>query len=67
MIYRWKKSGRAEPWPALPETGKGCACGHTIAVILLKLPASGGEKCIKTARTQSIFVCAADIDHRKPS
>jgi len=67
LIYRWKKSGRAQPWLALPKIGEGLPRRHAIAGILLKLPASGGEKCIKTALTQSIFVCAADIDHRKPS
>jgi hypothetical protein len=67
LIYRWRESGRARPWCGLPEFGKVVPSGLTIAVILLNLPTSGVEKCIKTALTQSIFVCAADIDHRKPS
>jgi hypothetical protein len=41
---------------------RGIAAG-----MLLKLPASGAEKCIKTVLTQSIFLCAADIDHRQLS
>ncbi|PDT02149.1 hypothetical protein CO666_21615 [Rhizobium chutanense] len=67
MIYRWKKPGGAQPWRASPKMGEGLPLRRAIAGILLKLPASGGEKCIKTVLTQSIFVCAADIDHRKPS
>jgi hypothetical protein len=67
LIYRLRKSGSPQPWLGPLEIEEAPPCRHGIAGMLLTLPASGGEKCIKTALTQSIFVYAADIDHRKPS
>jgi len=67
LIYRWRKFGSARPWPGSAGNREEAAFEARIAGILLKLPASGVEKCIKTVLTQSIFLCAADIDHRKPS
>jgi hypothetical protein len=60
-------SGGKRPVVVPPKRGNWPACRGIVAGILLKLPASGAEKCIKTVLTQSIFLCAADIDHRQLS